>query len=333
MSLRNASELFTEHTARLGLDNQLQSNLNQKEQGFDYGYWGILPPEKIYIATQSLRKALMVAWILAILNDKECGQLQQDLTHYLPISMPEQLKFWFMANISNGDGAIPLGTELFCGLWRGVQVWIVASGGESPKNNNPELEAMAKALNAERYLDPEVAAQSVVIASDTVEEFGDPPKRHGKPLNDLSYPRKKEGEDDESYQARIEQYNQKYIDDFFHQGELVTHMVSLFAIGLMGFDTQAKETIRLSYKVPENKEGLVVDPESGGAGLTQQFLIRSEQVQNMTPMDVFLKYCQVMGLPLLRMLELAKKVVQEKGERLTFPKDAELVVENQLELS
>ncbi|HKY74163.1 MAG TPA: hypothetical protein VJ246_02540 [Patescibacteria group bacterium] len=310
LSSHDRASLYYQHA---GVDSERASATP------DFSYWGLHPPKEVWFASQSVRKALMAAWLSRAYQEKAGDDPQAKLHDYFPVEKAEDLKQWFMDNVSNGDGALPLETMVDIGEWHGVPVIGVAASGESHKNNDPRLEAIAKANYVRVYpVEPE-ESDVIVVAGDTIERVGVDQHSYGKPSKEPDYPKQQPGESDADFAAKLQRYEQTYIEKRFLPGQFVQHIVGMCAIAMLGVDTTVTSELVLRYKIPEHMPNDIhIDPDSASGGLTQELVLRSREFAVLTELQKAVIISEIMGMPYLAFMEMAKDAQKKRGERFTF---------------
>lgn len=310
LSSHDSAPLYYQHA---GVDSE------RAQTSPDFSYWGLQPPKEIWFASQSVRKALMAAWLSQAYEDGAVDDPNAELSDYFPVERAEDLKQWFMNNVSNGDGAMPIGTMINIGEWHGVPIVGVAASGESHKNNDPRLEAIAKANYVRVYpIEPE-ESDVVVVAGDTIERVGVDQHSYGKPSKEPDYPKQQPNESEQAFAERLQRYQQDYIEKRFLPGQFVQHIVGMCAIAILGVDTTVTSELTLRYKVPEHMPSdIKIDPDSASGGLTQELVLRSREFEALTELQKAVVISEIMGMPYLAFMELAKEAQKKRGARFTF---------------
>lgn len=286
-------------------------------------WWGTKQvPEIIVFCTNSTRKAIMFALLAKMAMDVEAG-IEINVEDYFPHTEEEPLNAWLTTNVANGDGALKIGQPLFIGHFFGVQMWIQPTKGESEKNDQPSIEATSKAMHGReewlRYASEELKGKkTVLVGVDTVEHVTLPDggrKIHGKPIKDQRYPHQEFEESAKDFAARIDAFHKQYIEEGYPVGAEVEHLVAVafyaLAAQTIQGDRVVQELLPTRYTVSPNMfDAAKIDPYAGGAGLTQQVV---ELFSEMSETQRIAMFCQIMGAPLVPILEMIRNALPEKG--------------------
>jgi len=270
----------------------------------DSEFWGNGQPEKIVIATASLRKALMIHWWMENFAFKlpdfqdwseAMGQISADM---LPIEYQRLIE----AEIQNGDGTLQQARSL--GYLHGVEVVVESQQGEGPDNSDPVAQSRNKITSV--LLLPEYQEKDViVIASDTVGLVNG--QHLGKPRNDSNFP-DLESLGREEFEKRLPYFKIWYLLNYYDSAKMpdfeawypivtelkleASQIQSLFVVlpapetdklhdkhvnALVTRRGDHEKVIKteLEFEIPSREELMFlvkVFLESGGGGVTQQLI-------------------------------------------------------------
>lgn len=324
---KHIGELPKEFSAEQILQHVLQhygaltsTNLREVEQ-----WWGTKQaPEVIVLCSNSTRKAIMFALLAKMYTDIQAGTFTC-IEDYFPHNTEEPFNRWFGGNVANGDGSLKNGEPHYIGSFFGVQLWVQPTRGEGSKNEQPMIEAAVKAAHGRTEWEKHVpealkGKRTVFVGADTVEHVTLPNGKkvsHGKPSKHPEYPHMGMGEDPVEFAQNVNTFHEKYIKDGYPIGAEVEHVVAVafFAHTAGTLTTEKIESgiLPTRYTVEEGMlKGAVIDPDAGGAGLTQQLEII---FQGMDAKQRIAMLCQIMGAPLMPILEMIKRMTPEQDMR------------------
>lgn len=286
-------------------------------------WWGTKQaPEAIIFCTNSTRKIIMFALLAKMMMDLSRG-IKIKVEDYFPHTADKPHNIWLAENVANGDGALKIGTPTLFAVIHGVQLWVQPTTGESEKNDQPFIEAAAKAIHGRtellKHLPHELEGKRLVLVSaDTVEHVTLPNgerKSHGKPVKEQQYPHQYPSESPIEYANRIEEFNTRYIQEGYPVGAEVEHIVAVAFFGLVSQTLQSDKmnfgVLQTRYTVvPGMLDKVKIDPYAGGAGITQQI---EEIFKGMNDVERIALLCQIMGAPLMPILEMIKSALPERG--------------------
>lgn len=186
----------------------------------DQGFWNNNPPEEIILATGSVRKALMAIQLMQGFAFTYFGEKNPDKSDKL-MGKPLELQIYFDQNIHNGDGHLKVGEKILLGYYHGVPVYVENGNGESP-SNYPIEQAEKKAVTlAQRY---QVQRRDVlVISTDTVDKPDTSDVPLGKPMNEASFPRREDFDNDEVYELAVADFKRGYVQRYYYGGASSVH--------------------------------------------------------------------------------------------------------------
>jgi len=241
-------------------------NLNKGDAG---RWWGGNVPERVVIATSSLRKAAMIYWWLAGLENEDVRKPENnpDFLHDVDYSTNEPIKLQQIIeeHIRNGDGH--LDRPLFLGHIRGVPVFVYPQNGESP-GNDPTQESQNKIKflkDSQEFKDKDV----VFIASDTIGAVGEKDIVFGKPRNMDGFPKDGSEEEHEAFKNKELRWGLFWNED---GGPVPVFHINALVVERPKKNQLVNLSTELESKIPHDKvfvEALTIFSESGLGGVNQ----------------------------------------------------------------
>lgn len=275
----------------------------------DRKYWRGNPPQEIIIASSSMRRGIMAAYLMSGLRfpgfiEKNTNPASDTNESIFVADQATDLQDYFRTLIPNGDGRLPAGEKALLGYLHGVPVYIERQDGET-KSNEHMLQAYNKAVYMrEQYKDQDV----IIVAIDTVDGPETTTEQLGKPEK---MPEFIEYNPDEHGGLPFEQW---FLESFFpvgirnnhHNGVAVlrtTDSTSEFPLWDLSLQLEVREEV-----FPH----LQVFLDCGGGGVCQQLInwlspeeVKAALPQNMREvvgdlsheMQMWTLYCHITGMP------------------------------------